>query len=147
MTVTAGNSYNVVSPLLDQEDRSLALACSLVSDASRHILKNCIPSLLMPPACSTTKGSTVCGCTLPYLACFIAVAAMTVASGMWHAAGRAACEGPTTNSGHGNPARHVPDFEKSQLFYLRPNLSHSTDCTEKYMERVDRKLWQNRNKS
>ena len=32
----------------------------------------------------------MCGCTLPYLACFIAVAAMAVASGMWHAAGRAA---------------------------------------------------------
>ena len=44
----------------------------------------------MPPACSTTKGSTACGCTSPYLACFIAVAAMAVASVMWHATGRAA---------------------------------------------------------
>ena len=72
-----------------QEDRSLALALSLLSAAFQHILKNRIPSLLMPPqaACSTTKGSTVCGCTLPNLTCFIAVAAMSVASGMWHAAG------------------------------------------------------------
>ena len=45
------------NPLLDQEGRPLALVSSLLSTASRHILKNCIPSLLMPPACSTTKGS------------------------------------------------------------------------------------------
>ena len=36
------------------------------------------------------KGYTVCGCTSPYLACFIAVPVMAVASAMWHAAGRAA---------------------------------------------------------
>ena len=33
-------------------------------------------------------------------------------------------EGPATNSGHINPPRHIPDFEKSQLFYLRPDLPH-----------------------
>ena len=55
--------------LLDQdpEDRPLALVFSLLSDASRHILGNCIPSALIPPACPTTKGSTaVCGCFFDY---------------------------------------------------------------------------------
>ena len=33
-------------------------------------------------------------------------------------------EGPATNSGHRNPPRHIPDFEKNQLFYLRPDLPH-----------------------
>ena len=37
------------------------------------------------------------------------------------------CEGPATNSGHGhrNPPRHIPDFEKNHLFYLRPDFPHS----------------------
>ena len=55
---------------------------------------------MMPPACSTTKGSTVRGCTLPYLACFMPVTAMAVASGMWHAAGmaaRATTDGPDSD--------------------------------------------------
>ena len=34
-------------------------------------------------------------------------------------------EGPATNSGHRNRPRHIPDFEKNQLFYLRPDLPHS----------------------
>ena len=34
-------------------------------------------------------------------------------------------EGPATNSGHRNPPRHIPDFEKNQLFYLRPDFPHS----------------------
>ena len=77
----------------------------------------CIPA--HPPACSTTKGSTVCGCTLPYLACFIAVpvAAMAVASGMWHAAGRAArvtTDGQVTSTS-------TWLFNASQLgFYIPP---------------------------
>ena len=37
-------------PLLGQEDRPLALALSLLPAASRNILKNFIPSLVMPPA-------------------------------------------------------------------------------------------------
>ena len=53
-------------PLLDQEGRPLALALifSLLSAASRHILESFIPlgPLLMPPACSTAKGSTVVQC-------------------------------------------------------------------------------------
>ena len=44
-------------PLLDQDDRPLALAFSLLYAASWHILKNCIPSLLMQFACSTAKDS------------------------------------------------------------------------------------------
>jgi len=35
------------------------------------------------------------------------------------------CEGPATNSGHRNPPRHIPDFEKNRLSYLRPDLTHS----------------------
>ena len=35
------------NPLLDQEGRPLALVFSLLSAASRHILKNCIGSLLI----------------------------------------------------------------------------------------------------
>ena len=35
------------------------------------------------------------------------------------------CEGPATNSGLRNPPRHIPDFEKNQLFYRRPDLPHS----------------------
>ena len=31
----------------------------------------------------------------------------------------------TENSAHRNPLRHIPDFEKNQLFYLRPDLPHS----------------------
>ena len=34
-------------------------------------------------------------------------------------------EGPATNSGHRNPPRHIPDFEKNQLLYLGPDLPHS----------------------
>ena len=34
-------------------------------------------------------------------------------------------EGPATSSGHRNPPRQIPDFEKNQLFYLRPDLPHS----------------------
>ena len=33
-------------------------------------------------------------------------------------------EGPATSSGHRNPPRHTPDFEKNRLFYLRPDLPH-----------------------
>ena len=86
--------------MLDQEGRPLTFAFGLLFAASRRALKNRIPPVLIPVprrpasacACSTTctKGSTVCGCALPYRACFIAVAAVAVASGMWDAAGRAA---------------------------------------------------------
>ena len=34
-------------------------------------------------------------------------------------------EGPATSSGHRNPPWNIPDFEKNQLFYLRPDLPHS----------------------
>ena len=34
-------------------------------------------------------------------------------------------EGPATNSSHRHPPRHIPDFEKNQLFHLRPDLPHS----------------------
>ena len=33
-------------------------------------------------------------------------------------------EGPATSSGHRNPPRHIPDFEKKQL-YLRPDFPRS----------------------
>ena len=33
--------------------------------------------------------------------------------------------GPATSSGHRNPPRHIPDFEKNQLSNLRPDLPHS----------------------
>ena len=84
-------------PLLDQGDVQAARSCiQLVvrSAVSRHILRsaNFTPSLLMPPACSTTKESAACGCAcaLPYLGCPIAAAAIAVASGMWHTAGQPA---------------------------------------------------------
>ena len=49
----------------DQEGRPLALALGLLSDASRYIPKKFAPSLLIPPACSATKGSTVRGSPYP----------------------------------------------------------------------------------
>ena len=89
-----GCRKNPEKPFPGQGGRPLALVFSLLSAASRHILKNRIPSLLMPPACSTAKGSAVCGCTLPYLAyayayrtAVLVAATEVVASGMWHAAG------------------------------------------------------------
>ena len=36
-----------------------------------------------------------------------------------------AFKGPATSSGHRNPPRHMPDFEKIQLFYVRPDFPHS----------------------
>ena len=84
MTVTAGNREPLAGPGRRAGGQAARPCTPLVA--------RCTPSLLMPPACSTTTGSTVCGCTLPYLqlACFMAVAGIAVASGMWNAAGRAA---------------------------------------------------------
>ena len=44
------------------EARPLAPALCGLPGASWHTLMNFTPSLLMLPACSITKGSTVCGC-------------------------------------------------------------------------------------
>ena len=50
----------IENPLLDQEDKSLALALSVLSAEPRHILKNCVPSLLTPPKCPTTQRVASC---------------------------------------------------------------------------------------
>ena len=48
----------------------------------------------------------------------------TECCGIGPIAGIYTCGGPTASSAHRNPPMHIPDFEKRQLFYLRPDLPH-----------------------
>ena len=57
-----------------------------------HLLTNAKASFPRPPACSTAKGKTTCGCTLPYLAYFAAAAAVVTEVGERADIGSADCE-------------------------------------------------------